>query len=260
MNFREISAIIALIVITLFIVKPAISVEPSGSTLTIGESSSAAADPADSVAAQAGNVTELNIFGYSTTQSWQGFYGNVTGVIQLADANDDVLYNWSLASPQGEVYASLNSTISWGKVQCLNFTANGTGISGGETPGGTNLAGINISQLEAQFSIDSDDVDGVDETFTLTDHDEFFTANLEFSENECISTRIYGDSGAGADGEFEEVLLYEPDTSSVIFTSLLENNLAGFNGAPYDFQMLVLEDGHAGDTGSTPYYFYVELE
>ncbi len=240
------------------------SIEPTGGSVTEVRSETAPVDSAGSHNAVAGNVTELNIFGYSTTQTWQGYFGNVSGTIQLADSSDNVLYNWSLANPQGEVYASTNQTISWTDIQCFNFTATGTYDDESGNGGTTNLNGTNLSILESQFNINPDDVDGVDETFTLIGpgtHDLFYTANKEFSEGECRSTRVFGDTGAGVSNEFEEVLLYEPTTSSVIFASLLEEaSVLGFDNNDYDFEMLVLEDGHGTDTSVTTYYFFVELE
>ncbi|RMD67436.1 hypothetical protein D6817_01665 [Candidatus Pacearchaeota archaeon] len=241
----------------------ALAIEPSGASVSVVRSERAPADSAGSVPAQAGNVTELNIFGYSVTQAWQGYFGNVTGTIELADATGNVLYNWSLANPAGEVYASTNSSISWTNIQCFNFTADGT-YTGSETPGATNLHGTNLSQLESQFNIAPDDVDGVDETFTLLGagtHDLFYTANLEFAEGECPNTRVYSASGTGVPNQFEEALMYEPTTASVVFAALLEpGSVQGFDSNDYDFEMLVLEDGHATDTSTTSYYFYVELE
>jgi hypothetical protein len=238
------------------------AVEPFGASVVNGTPQRAPVDTAGNTTAFAGNITELSITGYSVTQSWQGYFGNVTGTIQLANANDQVLYNWTLASPQGEVYSSTNSTIAWGSIQCFNHTANGTqGGSSGETAGATSVGGTNMSQLEARFGIVWDDVDGVNETFYLKNHDQFYTANLQFSADECQSTRVYGQSGP-TDQQFEEVLLYEPATSSVIFASLLEdtNTVVGFNGQTSDFEMLVLENGHGTDVSTTTYFFFVELE
>jgi hypothetical protein len=61
-------------------------------------------------------------------------------------------------------------------------------------------------------------------------------------------------------GHFEEVLLYEPSSTSVVFTSLIEDNLLGFDQRTHDFEMMVLENGHKTDVSPTPYYFFVELE
>ncbi|MFH1290065.1 MAG: hypothetical protein ABIH92_01515 [Nanoarchaeota archaeon] len=242
-----------------------LAIDPTGANITDIRTETAPNDTAGQHQAQAGNVTELNIMGYSTTQSWQGYFGNISGTIQLADASDNVLYNWSLADPQGEVYASTNESITWSNIQCLNFTATGT-LAGGETAGQVSIYGTNLTQLETRFNINSSDVDGVDETFTLQhggagEHDLFYTANQQFSEGECISTRIFSNAGQGESNKFEEVLLYEPSTTSVVFTALIEpGSVAGYDENDYDFEMLVLEDGHGTDVGTTTYYFFVELE
>jgi len=240
------------------------AISPTGGSITPGTPERAPNDTAGSDNAFAGNVTELTITGYPTTQSWQGYYGNVSGAIQLADSGDNVLYNWSLADPEGEVYASTNSSISWANVQCFNYTANQSYGDESGNGGTTNLAGLNLSGLETRFNITWDDPDGVNETFTLSGagtHDLFYTANQQFSEGECLNTRVFGDTGVGVSDEFEEVLLYEPTTASVIFASLLESgSVLGFDTGDYDFEMLVLEDGHNSDTSTTAYYFFVELE
>ncbi len=220
-------------------------------------------DSAQSVKAQAGNVTYLEIFGYSITQTWQGYFGNVTGTIMLGDAQRNIMYNWSLASPSGEVFASTNSSIFWTNIQCFNFTATGIYTDESGSGGTTNLHGTNITILENSFNINETDVDGVDETFELIGagtHNNFYVGTKQFNEGECPNTRIFSNSGEGEDNKFEEVLLYEPVTTSIVFTSLLNDDESGFDSATHDFEMLVLEDGHNTDTQATDYYFYVELE
>jgi len=239
-----------------------LAVEPFGANVANLTSTRAIPDPAQGIPAIAGNVTELSITGFSTTQSWQGYFGNVSGTIQLADSADNVMYNWSLASPQGEIYASTNNSITWNYVQCLNFDSDGTYGDDTSNAGGTSQYGTNLSILEAMFGIASDDVDGVDETFTLlgSGHDLFYTNNLEFEAGECRNTQVFSNAGEGEDGKFEEVLLYEPSTYSVIFASILNEDVFGFDNNPHDFEMLVLENGHQTDTAPTTYYFWVELE
>lgn len=257
--------LLSLIMLLLIITMPfSASLQPTGGNVSAGAPETAPSDAAGSAYAQAGNVTALNIFGYSTTQSWQGYFGNITGVIQLGDAQDKIMYNWTLANPEGEIYASTNATISWSNIQCFNFTATGEYTDESGNGGTTNLYGLNLTGLETMFNISSDDVDGVNETFTLlggATHDLFYTGSKEFNEGECRSTRVYGDSGAGVNNEFEEVLLYEPSTASVIFSSLIdEESVLGFNNADNDFEMLVLENGHGTDVSTTTYYFFVEIE
>jgi hypothetical protein len=252
----------AIILVFLLNINLALAVEPFGANVNITSTTRAIPDNATGIPALAGNVTELSISGFSTTQSWQGYFGNVTGTIQLADSGDNIMYNWSLASPQGEIYASTNNSITWRYVQCLNFNSDGTYGDDTGNAGGTSQYGTNLTLLENQFGIASDDVDGVNETFTLlgSGHNTFYTNNLEFAAGECRNTQVFSNSGQGEDNKFEEVLLYEPTTSSVIFASLLNEDVFGFDNNPHDFEMLVLENGHMTDTSPTTYYFWVELE
>jgi len=244
---------------------------PYGATLTPVANKTAAADVAGSHAAIAGNITEITVTGFSTTQTWQGYYGNVSGTIQLADGSDNVMYNWTLASPQGEVYSAVFGNITWINISCFNFSAAGTYASDVAQIGGTSFYGMNLTQLEAMYNIVWDDMDGVNETFeyngtnlvnNVGSHDTFYTNSLLFSEGECLSTNtLVKASGIGIDNSFEEVLLYDSENRIPIFVALLdEEDPNGFDDAEHDFQMLVLEDGHGTDTASVTYYFYVELE
>lgn len=247
-----------------------VSAAPSGGVLTPLSNSTAPADPAGSHAAIAGNVTEMNIYGYTTTAAWQGYYGNVTGVIQLTDGSDNAMFNWTLANPRGEVYASTTNSITWSAIQCFNFTATGADAASCSTSsaGGTCGTGMSLTQLETLYNIGSTDVDGVNETFSLAgthehgggfNHSSFHTNNLLFHAGECPSTHLYSASGIN-DAYFEEVLLYDPVANVPVFTALIEeSSILGFDGKDRDFQMLVLEDGHGTNTATTTYYFYVEL-
>ncbi|NCN86654.1 hypothetical protein GW932_02380 [archaeon] len=228
--------------LVLFSISFTFAVQPFGAeTLNVVSSTSSPVTPAASAEAQAGNVTELNIFGVSVTQTWQGYFGNVSGTLQLADSSDNIMYNWSLADPEGEVYASRLSSVNWENIQCFNWSENGT-------------------WLESDFGISPGDVDGVNETFSYDNlHDLFFTNQHQFNEGECMSTYIYDNSSSSVDNHFEEVLLW--DGTDVVFTSLLEEqSVNGFDGKDHDFEMLVLEDGHETDVDVTTYYFYVELQ
>jgi hypothetical protein len=208
-------------------------------------------------------VTDISVpQGFGITQAWAGYFGNISGVIQLADSSDYVMYNWSLASPEGEILASTNNSIVWTNIQCFNFTATGTYEDEAGNGGSTNLHGTNLTQLETQYGIDSYDIDGVDETFLLKGtgtHDVFYINDNEFEEGECQNTRIIDSSGWGQNDHFEEALLYEPTTYSIVFSSLLNEDVLGFDDNPHDFEMLVLENGHETDTETTTYYFYAVM-
>jgi hypothetical protein len=255
-----------------FLAATVLAVEPFGANVEINSSVRATPDIADTDLAMAGNVSGLDVTGFTVTQAWQGYFGNVSGTVQLSDNNDNIMYNWSLASPEGEIYASTNQTIVWNYIQCLNFNSDATyeDVATGGVPGGMNLHGTNLAVLNSQFGIALDDVDAPNNTFSMTGthesgaglaHDLFYTNNFEFAAGECLSTHVFGPGQNAEDGKFQEVLLYEPTTSSVVFTSLLdEESPAGFDGNTHDFEMLVLENGHLTDTATTTYYFWVELE
>jgi hypothetical protein len=248
------------------------SVKPYGASVTEVGNESAPIDIAGNHSALAGNVTEISLFSYTTTQSWQGYYGNVSGTIQLADSVDNVLYNWSVADPEGEVYATINGSVNWINIQCFNFTATGTLADDSGQRGGTSLYGHNESTMEIAYGINttSDDVDGLNESFSIAGthelgngytHDPFFTNNLQFTTGECPSAHLFSSGGVITDNQFQEVLLYSPDSQNIIFTAVLEQtSINGFDGNDHDFQMIVLEDGHGVDENPTMYYFYVELE
>ena len=238
--------ILTLLTLTLamFLTANVMAVQPFGANYTEVSSTRAPMDTAQDHEALAGNVTEITVSGFATTQTWQGYFGNVSGTIQLADSSDKVMYNWSLASPEGEVYATTITAVNWTGVACFDMVNN-------------------HDDLELLFGIASDDVDGVNETFSDTwVHDEFFTNNIQFVADDCPATSIYDSSGASVDNHFEEVLLTDGSgTDKVIFTAILdEEDVSGFDGKYHDFEMLVLEDGHGTDVATTTYYFYVELE
>jgi hypothetical protein len=264
-NSRKLSYSIVLLLVALLVLSAntVFAAVPYGANTQVINVSTALADLAGSDNAYSGNVTEINLYGFSTTQAWQGYYGNVTGTIQLADASDNIMYNWTTANPKGQVYASTNSTINWIYIQCFNFTAAGTYAVDTANAGGVSQFGTNLTQLEAQFNINYTDVDRINETFVFNGvggHQPFYTANNHFAEGECMSTRVYDAEGTGTITNFEEPLLYEPTTASVIFASILEQSTNGFDQRPHDFEMLVLEDGHGTDVAATTYYFFVELQ
>jgi len=239
---------IGVVVALLLLLVTAVSGDPSA-PLSIEQGTSSRANltaTGNDVLAQAGNVTELSLNGISITNTWQGYYGNVTGRLTLQNANNNTLYDWSTISSEGEVYASLNDTINWSSVGCVNFTANGSDA-------------LNVSLLETQFGIQDGDVDGFNETFNQTFSGEFLVGTVKINvSNNCPMTTLYNSSGAQS-VHFQELLLEDTSSDTLIFASIVDNDQDGFIGGPVDFQMLVAEDGHSGDTATTTYYFYTEM-
>lgn len=210
---------------------------PNGAKISSGVSSRALADPAGNVSAQAGNATYLDIRGSSITQSWQGYYGNVSGTIELSDGGGNVFYNWSAISPSGEVYATRAFDFNFASAQCANET--------------------HFSFEEFAIGQNASDADSVSNTFYQHNHPSFVVGKISVAENECFSTNAFSSSGQDP-SHFYEILLGD-SVLNVAYVSILEKDSLGFDNGVHDFEMIVGEDGHGSDNAVTPYYFFIEL-
>jgi hypothetical protein len=209
------------------------------------------------VAAEAGNVTELFINATSITKHWAGFFGNITGVITLDDANNWTMYDWMDAEPQGEVYASTHA-VTWSNIACLNHTSS-----------------YNVTDIEKTLGMQTNDEDGVNETFcpgcgpgakdTTPVHPEIFVGYRRFQAGDCWALNTYVRDDAQNEN-FTEILLH--DGTDPVYAAIIEDDkpnskgkVRGFDNRFHDFQLMVGENGNGTNAWTTtPYYFYVELE
>lgn len=262
--------------------------QPEGpSTMTVESSTRRISYQTSTSLAEAGNVSHMTLRGETVTQTWHGFVGNISGTITLDDGSNYTLYNWSLTDPEGEVYATYLSNISWttGNLKCWNWSI-GTGsyLQLSELEG---YAAVNpvpgIPYGFTNLSLATDDVDGVNETFECgicddrppgaitgaETHAPFYVGGQLIDGNSrdsaltgaCPVVRLLNSSG---NGTYEEVLLYHDapgtDNDGLIYTAILNISANGYDNRNWDFEMIVGENGHDGDSSTTPYYFYVELE
>lgn len=237
-------AVIALIVISILV-----SAQPTGPVITIVNSSRAPIRESASLVAWAGNITQLNIQASSTTRTWAGFFGNISGHLTLDDSINRTLFNWSNANPTGEIFATTSTIINWSdqNIRCWNFTQS------------LDEEDINISEIENTFNISTTDTDGIDETFTFTgQHKEFFVGTAAINANTCPRVSLFNATAVSSVTNFQEVILYDDTNNQLIFTAMLENDKLGFTNESTDFEMIVPEDGHL-NSNPTTYYFYVEL-
>lgn len=235
---------------------------PDGANVTSFSNQTSPTHAAGSQDAIAGNVSNISITSLSVTRSWQGYFGNITGTVVLSDASNNQMYNWTVGSPVGQIYASTANNLNWYNVQCFNNSATGAINPANEFGGTWNQKGMNLTQLQNTYGINATDADSVNNTFYLTganSHTTFFVANWSFPDTLCNSTRIYDNTGQGVATHFQEVLQYEPSTNAVVFTSILNNDQPGFDSKPHDFEMLVLVNGHGTNTSTIPYYFYAQI-
>ncbi len=187
------------------------------------------------VDAQAGNVTQLDIDALSITQSWQGYYGNVSGSMLLANANNQTFYDWANGtSVGGQVYASRNDTVDWSTINCSNASV--------------------IAAEEAYLGQNAGDADSVNNTFSGT-APSFLVGSRTMSG--CPGTNVFV-NGSAQSTDYHQILLAD-GAGKTVYTTIIDHGAYGFDGEQHDFQLLVGENGHVGDTATTPYFFYTEL-
>lgn len=231
--------------------------------------------------ATAGNITEINLTGWSITRTWAGFYGEVRGTIVLADQLNNTLYDWNNAEPRGEVYAARTSGIDWTTVACATLAE----LSGDEA----DFTGTNETDREGYWPYDrpnatfvnstnfnqsKGDINGHDSMYA--NYSTFWVGPIQINgtglPGECFSTVMHNETGwvdnnqnAGNDkNHWREIALADGDgDGNIIYTALMENSrtyTSGFDGEAHDFQMMVGENGHGTDISPTLYYFWVEIE
>jgi len=186
-----------------------------------------------------GRIVTLDINATVQNPRWKAFVGNVTGKFTLMDTEGAIVFDWSIASMTGRVYATANSTaLSWATINCSNVTT---------------LEAENVRMNHTRSD------DNITRTFNSSGngtHDEFYVANRQMPANTCPTLNTYNNSLA-QDTIFEEAALF--DGSNTIYAALLEQDMGGYNNYKYDFQMIVPEIGLSDFTGATAYYIYVEI-
>jgi hypothetical protein len=184
-----------------------------------------------------GVIATINLTANFQNTRWKAFIGNVTGKFTLNDVGGFTIFDWTLSTTTGRVYATRDSgTIEWASINCSNSTY---------------LEAENVQLLHNSTS------DNITRTFNGNTHSAFFAAGRFIPANQCPTLNTYKNN-ATQDVDFEEMAMY--DQTSTIYATILENDVAGYNGALYDFQMLVPENGSASWASSIAYYLYVELD
>ena len=184
--------------------------------------------------AYGGNTTQISLVTGGITNSWQGYYGSVNGLISLRDNTGAALYDWRLLQQSGKIYASRAEDADFENINCSNAS--------------------DIANEEAYLGHKITDIDSVSNTFNRQNHPTFSSGTVTIEANKCRSTNIYV-NGTAQNSTFYEVLISD-QYSNLIYAALLTNQ-TGFNNETYNFQMLVGDNGN--DDVATPYYFFLEL-
>ncbi len=233
---REITALVLLIVtIVLFSsISTATPTGPSSINVTVNETKTTTSG--QKVNISGGIISKINITASVQNPHWKAFVGWIDGKFTLDDSSGSTIYDWTLSTIGGEVYATRASgTANWGSISCAD-----------------------AAEIAAEDTLlNQTGEDNITSTFTPANNTKTFTvASTPILQSTCSSTNTYVNN-ATQTTVFEEVILH--DTSDIIFATILEEGETGYDGSAYDFQMLVPEVALDTWTSSTAYYLYVEL-
>lgn len=239
-NKRIGTALVLMTLVGLFLLQFEISMStPDGATGTVIENRTGAAGNGTNISGVSvgGYIYTVNFSGVSQTTRWQAYVGNVSGRLTLDDASGNTIYDWTLLSASGEVYATRNGTnpINWAEISCANVTE--------------------IDVEEAALS-HTDPSDNISATFNITIHPQYDVGTVTINANTCWATRTYiNDVQNASTAIYDEIILH--DENSTVFATGVNFGETGFDDRTYDFQM-ILPDHTSGSIG-TQYYFYLEL-
>lgn len=186
-----------------------------------------------------GSFTTLILNASQQNYKWKAYVGNATGRLQLQDQGNYSIYNWQLSTITGNIFVSRNNSLDWTTLKCANSTI--------------------MENEDSYLNINTTRLDSINMTFNTTTHKQFYAATNRINQNTCpsIATFINGSAQTnGQNNKFQEMLLQD-NRGSLIYTTIIENAVLGFDNNKYDFQMIVAED-ETRQT-ATPYYFYMEL-
>ncbi len=215
---------------------------PAGPSITYISNSTAAVINANRSQDTKGTITTLTMALNQQSYKWKAYVGNVTGSLALDDANGKSIYDWSLASISGEVYATRSSsTPNWANVSCVNQTL--------------------IDAEQAALGIIASSQDSLNKTFMYVNHTTFIVGTKTIAADTCRSTATYINDTAqqvNTTARFQEVLLRDDLSSFMIYTALINDNQLDYAGTgTVDFQMIIAEN--ESSVIPTTYFFYAEL-
>ncbi len=207
---------------------------PSSLNVTLNETWSGPSTGGE-VNISGGFVSSMNVSSTAQNKHWKAFVGWVSGSFTLDDSSDSSIYDWSISSIGGQVYASRNaSTVDWGNIGCA---------SGAEI-------------VAEDVALEHLGEDNISSTFFATNTGTYTVAGVTVGIGDCFAIRSYVNN-VSQGASFEEFILH--DDSNVVFATEIEDAIAGYDGASYDFQMIVPQNGNESVVENTPYYLYVEI-
>jgi len=190
-----------------------------------------------------GGYTQLTPNQTQQSKIWQGFYGNITSIVTLANSAGKSFYNWSVLNVSGMLYATTNNNPSWA--------------------GTTN--DVSASKVDELWGFGAWS-DNAIQTFTANNNTAFTIGRGPESISIAANTRDSMNTfsgGAIVPGAFEEVLLANDATQtqkdSIIFASFINNLKTSFNSSVQTHYQIIVPNNQHNSTTLDVYYFFFEL-
>ena len=240
---------------------------PAGPTITVLGNSTKATSAGTKInstinasISPGGYIFTVSLDSQQQNTRWKAYVGNVTGTLTLDDANSNTIFQWSLSTVTGEVYATRgSSTINWSGINCTWR---------GERVPFYNESNRSVEELENIALSQTNKDDNITTSFRYANHSQIVVGSVIIPKNTCFAANTWQKSKAQsfADSDsanFTQVILYDGTNVSngnIIYETKIENDMIGYRAdSTYDFQILLPENGATGFSSSTAYYFYVEL-
>ena len=212
---------------------------PVGPTIVSNYTVNGSPTVAAQITTYGGSFTTLVLNATGEDYRWKAYVGNVSGRLALDDASGKSIYDWTVTSVTGEVYATKNTSIDWSTISCADATL------------------INTEDIAMNMSLNSPDT--INKTFINKIHRTFYVGTILVQNSTCsaISTYINGTAQTASESAFFQEVLLKDGSSKLLYTTLINQNTTGYNNQKYDFQMIVAENEYQATP--TTYYLYVEL-
>jgi hypothetical protein len=201
--------------------------------------------------AAGGYIFTINVTGETQNTKWKAFVGNASGKLTLDDALGNTIYDWTLTSTAGRIFATRGSTsVNWSGIGC---------------------ATLNVTEHENRFMNQTSKDDNITKTFNAFTGKTITIGTTTIAAGQCRMTNIFlNSSSPNPEDTFEENVLYDLNGTAytvndnfrgnIVYGQSLESQRRGYtNASTYDFQLLLPERGEPSWAGATAYYFYVEL-
>lgn len=231
---KLLEALVLFLTLGILLIAPLALSAPTGASVTQVGAQERYQPTEETVVTEGGNITSLNVTGEVVTSKWAGFWGNVSGAKVLADSSGNYFYKWTISDLTGAlVYATTGAVSDWSCTNIVPLYANDT------------LFGTYTFLIEGSDSFN----------YTFTSQESVSIPLTCPAQNFNYTTTWQ----AGAQGTAFKTYAAKASTEGVfVWVAGVNPAQTSFKGGTVtaDYQLLA---GVTSETGTTTFYFYLEL-